>query len=272
MGVGAGAGGEGDFECLAVLQAHTGVVKCIKFTPSHGQFGDGDEILLSASYDDTIKCWAEDAGDWYCALTVSGVHSSTIWSIGMAAAGGVRMVSGSADQSLAICRSYTASEKKEMQKREKEKQLRASKDDGDSNGDIKCDHDRDGEDCCGGHDHHQHDYNIEQIADSGTGMNYDGLWKCVGKLTSAHDRAIYSVDCAPSLAGHGRIVSGGGDNCINIYREVGGSPDAPLFTIDVSAKMAHEGDVNCVRWHPTDGRVVASAGDDGFVKIWNYNP
>ena len=198
---------------------------------------------------------------------MSGVHSSTIWSIGMAAAGGVRMVSGSADQSLAICRSYTASEKKEMQKREKEKQLRASKDDGDSNGDIKCDHDRDGEDCCGSHDHHQHDYNIEQIADSGTGMNYDGSWKCVGKLTSAHDRAISSVDCAPSLGGHGRIVSGGGDNCINIYREVGGSPDAPLFTIDVSAKMAHEGDVNCVRWHPTDGRVVASTGDDGFVKI-----
>jgi len=222
------SGGEGDFECLAVLQSHGGDVKSVVFAPSHGQFGDGDEILLSASYDDTIRCWAEDAGDWYCALTLEGIHTSTIWTIALSP-GGVRMVSGSADKSLAVWRCYTASEKKEQQ---------------DSESDSK---------------------NIDN-----EGMNSDGLWKCVGKLENAHSQSVYSVDCAPSRAGHGRIVSGGGDDCINVYREVGGTSDAPLFVTDVCAKAAHKGDVNCVKWHPTDGRLIASAGDDGLVKIWSY--
>jgi len=215
------SGGDGDFECLAVLQSHTGDVKSIVFAPSHGQFGDGDEILLSASYDDTIKCWAEDAGDWYCALTLSGVHTSTIWSIAVSP-GGVRMVSGSGDQSLAIYRCYTASEKNELDE----------------------DHD---------------------------GMHSDGIWKCVGRLPSAHKDVIYSVDCAPAKAGHGRIVSGGGDKAINVYREFGGSPDAPKFSLDASVDRAHEGDVNCVKWHPLNGKILASVGDDGLIKIWSYS-
>jgi|EP00979_Chaetoceros_neogracilis_P003588 WD40 repeat protein len=223
------SGGEGDFECLAVLQSHSGDVKSVVFAPSHGQFGDGDEILLSASYDDTIRCWAEDAGDWYCALTLESVHTSSIWTIAMSP-GGVRMVSGSADKSIAVWRCYTASEKKEQQ---------------DGEADYK---NKDDE-----------------------GMHSDGMWKCVGKLPDAHSQPVYTVDCAPSKAGHGRIVSGGGDDCINVYREVGGTSDAPLFAIDVSVKKAHMGDVNCVKWHPTDGRLIASAGDDGLVKIWNYD-
>mmetsp|Transcript_6691 Transcript_6691/g.9855 ORF Transcript_6691/g.9855 Transcript_6691/m.9855 type:complete len:459 (+) Transcript_6691:79-1455(+) len=217
------SGGDGDFECLAVLQTHTGDVKKVKFAPSHGQFGDGDEILLSASYDDTIKVWAEDAGDWYCALTLTSVHISTIWDIAIAS-GGVRMVSGSADESLAIWRCYTASEKQDF----------------------------------------------EDPSDKDDGMHTDGCWKCVGKLPSAHSQPIYTVDCAPSRAGHGRIVSGGGDDKINIYREVGGTSDAPIFDVETCANKAHNGDINCVKWHPIDGRTIVSAGDDGIVKIWNF--
>jgi len=94
--------------------------------------------------------------------------------------------------------------------------------------------------------------------------------------------------------GHGRIASCGGDNCIHIYREVSGtsttmtssstvsssssiaggngsSPDAPLFTTDASVSGAHDGDVNCIRWHPIDGTLLASVGDDGLVRIWNYD-
>ena len=33
---------------------------------------------------------------------------------------------------------------------------------------------------------------------------------------------------------------------------------------------SHSGDVNSVRWNPTDPGVLASAGDDGHVRLWKY--
>jgi cytosolic iron-sulfur protein assembly protein CIAO1 len=209
----------GDYECLAVLHGHEADVKCVRFAQSHDQWGDGDEILLSASYDDTIKCWAEDGGDWYCAASIAGVHSTTIWSIAIAPGGG-RIISASADGSLAIYKCYTAAEKKTMFPDEDK--------------------------------------------------NSSGLWKCVGKLPDAHSSCVYSVDYAPARAGHGRIASCGADNRIQIYREaISSSSDQPMFLLDVSVTTEH-GDVNHVAWHPTDGTLLASAGDDGTVRIWKY--
>jgi WD40 repeat protein len=48
------------------------------------------------------------------------------------------------------------------------------------------------------------------------------------------------------------------------YREVGGTSDAPLFTLDTSQPM--DGDVSCVCLHPTNGRLLISAGEDGVAK------
>ena len=114
------------------------------------------------------------------------------------------------------------------------------------------------------------------IPEAANRSSTDGLWNCVGKLPDAHSTyAPLSIDCAPSRAGHGRIVSGGGDNCINVYREEttaggGGSADAPKFTIEATQVEAHTGDVNCVKWHPRDGTCLVSCGDDGAVKLWKY--
>lgn len=246
--------GGGEFECLAVLQGHDGDVKSIVFGPSHSQWGEGEEVLFSASYDDTIKVWAEEGGDWYCAATLGGsisgvpqsmpstgeaegsggaVHASTVWSLGLTP-GGVRLFSGSDDGSMAIWKMYTAAERKRLFPR--------------ASGAVAC--------------------------------STDGLWNCVGKLPDAHSTyAVLSIDCAPSRAGHGRIISGGGDNCINIYREEsntsadgggGSSSDAPKFALEAVADDAHEGDVNCVKWHPRDGTCFVSCGDDGAVKLWKY--
>eukprot|EP00578_Thalassiosira_sp_NH16_P005569 CAMPEP_0181136338 /NCGR_PEP_ID=MMETSP1071-20121207/33126_1 /TAXON_ID=35127 /ORGANISM="Thalassiosira sp., Strain NH16" /LENGTH=450 /DNA_ID=CAMNT_0023223033 /DNA_START=126 /DNA_END=1475 /DNA_ORIENTATION=- len=229
----------GEFECLAVLQGHDGDVKSIVFGPSHSQWGEGEEVLFSASYDNSIKVWAEESGDWYCAATLGAsdslpqsmptvetggaVHASTIWSLGLSP-GGVRLFSGSDDGSMAIWKMYTAAERKILFPR----------------------------------------------ASDIVACSTDGLWKCVGKLPDAHSSyAIFSIACAPSRAGHGRIVSGGGDNCINIYREEatpadgGSSSDAPKFALEAVADDAHDGDVNCVKWHPMDGTCLVSCGDDG---------
>jgi WD40 repeat protein len=98
----------------------------------------------------------------------------------------------------------------------------------------------------------------------------NGLWKCVGTLSNAHDATVYSVSYAPTKAGHGRLASGGGDDRIQIYREVGGSTsDQPLFALEVAIETGH-GDVNCVCWHPFDGSIMCSAGDDGSVRLWQY--
>jgi WD40 repeat protein len=106
-----GGGDDGDFECLAVLNGHDGDVKCSVFAPSHGQY-DGDEILISASYDDTIRVWAEDAGDWFCVQILT--EGNTVWSLALAP-GGARFISGSADGSIGIYKFYTARERKERE-------------------------------------------------------------------------------------------------------------------------------------------------------------
>lgn len=215
--------GGSEFECLAVLNGHAGDVKCVRFCASHDQWGDGDEILLSASYDDTIRVWAEDAGDWYCAASIAGVHTATIWALAVAPSGG-RFLSGSTDGSLAIYKCYTAEEKRELFPDES----------------------------------------------SSNGRRGNGVWKCVGTLPQAHRLTIYSVDYASTQCGHGRIVSGSADNCIHIYREASNSTtDQPQFVLEASVVTDH-GDVNCVCWHPYDGSFLASAGDDGNVRLWKY--
>ena len=105
----ASARGVTEFECIAILHGHTGDVKSIVFGPSLHQFGDGDEVLYSTSYDDEVRVWAEDScGEWYSAATLSG-HRSTVWAIAIAS-GGARLITASDDQSLGIWKCYTATE------------------------------------------------------------------------------------------------------------------------------------------------------------------
>ena len=52
-----------DFECVDVKQGHTQDVKMVAWHPTQN-------ILASASYDDTIKLWMEDpdGGEWSVTL------------------------------------------------------------------------------------------------------------------------------------------------------------------------------------------------------------
>lgn len=62
------------------------------------QWHPNDAVLISASYDDTLKFYRKDGDDWSCYDTLYG-HSSTVWSGDMRPDGNV-LVSSSADQTL----------------------------------------------------------------------------------------------------------------------------------------------------------------------------
>ena len=111
------------------MASHQADVKCVQFAASHNQWdGDGDEIALSALYDDTSRVWAEDAGDWYFAACLKNKHSSTIWTLTVAPSG-TRLISGSADDSLVIFKCYTAPELRKLNSADAQK----SSEEGDRN-------------------------------------------------------------------------------------------------------------------------------------------
>ena len=85
---------DSDFECMGVLMDHTQDVKCVAWHPT-------EEILASASYDDSIKLYIDDpSDDWFCFTTLTG-HTSTVWSVCFAPSGNY-LVSGSDDCTVRI--------------------------------------------------------------------------------------------------------------------------------------------------------------------------
>ncbi|KAL3700400.1 hypothetical protein R1sor_018422 [Riccia sorocarpa] len=95
------------------------------------------------------------------------------------------------------------------------------------------------------------------------------LWKHVAMISGYHDRTIFSVNWSRA---NGLIASGAADDSIRIFSEDREQSSAELgggtFSMLAKQEKAHSTDVNCVQWHPTNPRILASAGDDGFVKIW----
>lgn len=66
------------------------------------KFQPHSDLLFSASYDNTIKCWAYDSAidDWQCKYTIPG-HKSTVWQIAFDSTGNF-MASCSDDMSWAV--------------------------------------------------------------------------------------------------------------------------------------------------------------------------
>lgn len=85
---------DADFECLGVMMEHNQDVKCVAWHPT-------EEILASASYDDTIKLYIDDPSeDWFCFETLKG-HTSTVWSVCFAPSGNY-IASASDDRTVRI--------------------------------------------------------------------------------------------------------------------------------------------------------------------------
>ncbi|KAH0637840.1 hypothetical protein KY285_037514 [Solanum tuberosum] len=105
------------------------------------------------------------------------------------------------------------------------------------------------------------------------------LWSHICTLSGYHDTTIFAVDWLRELH---RFVpyedkdpeifaSAGADDAIRIFiedkdNEVDGLP----FKLLLKKEKAHETNINSVKWHSGDKRRLASASDDGTVKIWEF--
>lgn len=92
-------------------------------------------------------------------------------------------------------------------------------------------------------------------------------------MSGYHGRTIFSVDFNKETH---QIISAGADDTLRIFSQDksrnnnNGNNNDPSFVLETELSSAHESDINCVRWNPKDPTLLASASDDGFVKIWQY--
>ncbi|CCF48326.1 hypothetical protein NDA11_004890 [Ustilago hordei] len=249
---------DAEFECLSVLMEHSQDVKAVAWHPR-------DEMLASASYDDAIKLYIDDpSDDWFCFTTLTG-HESTVWSLSFSPCGNY-LASASDDLTVRIWRRLDADQcearglkpEGKMAGRRGEKWMLVSV--------LKGDHDR----------------TVYSVS-----WGVDKTCKRPGNL--------------------GRLASGGGDGRICVY-ELSESENAEQLApkVELVAKMerAHaSADVNCLCWAPESlnarsssttaqmeklmnqgempkglaaggvsheimSDMLASAGDDGSVKVW----
>ncbi|KAL3358168.1 hypothetical protein AABB24_015354 [Solanum stoloniferum] len=110
--------------------------------------------------------------------------------------------------------------------------------------------------------------------------DYTELWSHICTLSGYHDTTIFAVDWLRELL---RWVpeeedqdpeiyaSAGADDAIHIFIEdKDNEVDGLSFKQLLKKEKAHETNINSVKWHSGDKRRLASASDDGTVKIWEF--
>jgi WD40 repeat protein len=96
------------------------------------------------------------------------------------------------------------------------------------------------------------------------GTDGTSCWKLQQKIDEAHGRTMYSVAWSKS----NYLATSGADDSIKIYQQ----SESSQFVLKETKTKAHHTDVNCLRWNPKQINILASCGDDGLIRIWEYKP
>jgi WD40 repeat protein len=267
--VGAGTGGgddEDEWETVAVLSEHDGDVKAVAWCPAvpngkaRGRHYSAD-VLASASYDNTVRIWREDAdGEWVCVAVLEG-HEGTVWGLqweGKARADGrfPRLLTFSADQTIRV---WSLRQDEEEEEEEEGQQQGANP------------------------------------FRSGFGGVPNTMrrslreeWDCTAVLPKVHTRDVYS---AAWSAETGLVASTGSDGLIVLYAEdesasedttmtasdAGAGPTSSWRVLDTVSLAHGPYEVNhitwCKRFDPgaeSKGKeeMLVTTGDDGVVRPW----
>jgi cytosolic iron-sulfur protein assembly protein CIAO1 len=98
-------------------------------------------------------------------------------------------------------------------------------------------------------------------------IDKNDVWHNVCTLSGQFNRTIYSI----SVSRNGVVATGSGDDYIRVFEldTEDADPSHPVYYCSISKEKAHGSDVNSVAWNPVDSSILASCGDDNFVKIWS---
>lgn len=249
--------GEDEWETVAVLTEHEGDVKAVAWAPSqlpnsrpkNASRYYSAECLASASYDNTVRIWREDAaegpGEWVCVAVLEG-HEGTVWSLQWESKEREdgrfpRLMTCSADGTVRVWR-------------------------------VKHDEDED-------QDEGQGLMGRFGAIPNTMRRSLKEEWECEAVLPRVHSRDVYSISWSAKT---GLVASTGSDGVVAIYAE---DPDAQeegvsRWSVIGTVKNAHGPyEVNhvtwCKRWDAGieaerrgKEEMLVTTGDDGVVKAW----
>ncbi|CAH8380928.1 unnamed protein product [Eruca vesicaria subsp. sativa] len=224
--------GGNEYECASVLNGHTQDVKMVQWHPTM-------DVLFSCSYDNTIKVWwsEDDDGDYQCVQTLDESNKYTLFMFFFICLFLIdRLIcafysSHSGHSSTVWAISFNAAGDKM----------------------VTCSDDL-----------------TLKIWETDIAMMHSGEgyapWTHLCTLSGYHDRTIYSAHWSRDNI----IASGAGDDAIRLFVDSNNdSADGPSYNLLLKKEKAHDMDVNSVQWSPSEeNRLLASASDDGMVKIW----
>ncbi|XP_021908602.1 protein CIA1 [Carica papaya] len=284
------------WDCKAVLEeTHTRTVRSCAWSPS-------GKLLATGSFDATTAIWENIGGDYECVSTLEG-HENEVKSVSWNASGSLlatcgrdktvwiwEVMPGNEFECVSVLQGHTQDVKMVKWHPTMDVLLSCSYD---NTVKVWWAEDDDGESwhCAQtlGESNNGHCSTVWALSFNATGDKMvtcsddltlkiwgadiarmhsgDGYapWSHLCSLSGYHDRTIFSVHWSRE----GIIASGAADDAVRLFVEdKDGLVDGPSYNLLLKKDKAHDMDVNSVQWSPGVNRLLASASDDGTIKIW----